>query len=64
MGYTTNKTKLMIGLGMSAIGDSWIGFAQNVKHVKDYQQMVKEGHFPFFRGHILSSEDKIIRNIY
>lgn len=61
MGYTTNKTKLMIGLGMSAIGDSWSGFAQNVKHVKDYQDMVKGGHFPFFRGHILSSEDKIIR---
>lgn len=61
MGYTSNKTKLMIGLGMSAIGDSWSGFAQNVKHVKDYQDMVKGGHFPFFRGHILSSEDKIIR---
>lgn len=61
MGYTTNKTKLMIGLGMSAIGDSWSGFAQNVKKVKDYQEMVKGGHFPFFRGHILSSEDKIIR---
>ena len=50
MGYTTNKTKLMIGLGMSAIGDSWSGFAQNVKHVKDYQHMVKEGHLPFSEG--------------
>ena len=29
MGYTASKTQLMIGLGMSAIGDSWYAFAQN-----------------------------------
>ena len=34
MGYTANKTQLMIGLGMSAISDSWGAFAQNVKTVK------------------------------
>ena len=31
MGYTSGKTQLMVGLGMSAISDSWGGFAQNVK---------------------------------
>ena len=31
MGYTSSKTQLMIGLGMSSISDSWYGFAQNVK---------------------------------
>jgi len=61
MGYTTNKTKLMIGLGMSAIGDTWGGFAQNVKTVKAYQDLLKLGQFPFLRGHILSQEDRIIR---
>jgi oxygen-independent coproporphyrinogen-3 oxidase len=61
MGYTANKTKLMIGLGMSAISDSWYGFAQNVKTVKEYQQLVNLGEIPVFRGHILSDEDKIIR---
>ena len=61
MGYTTTKTQIMVGLGMSAISDCWGGFAQNVKTVKDYQHIVNEGQFPFFRGHILSEEDKVIR---
>ena len=34
MGYTAGKTKLMIGLGMSSISDSWYSFAQNVKTVE------------------------------
>ncbi|SDS07247.1 oxygen-independent coproporphyrinogen-3 oxidase [Polaribacter sp. KT25b] len=61
MGYTSNKTQLMIGLGMSAISDSWYGFAQNVKTVKEYQKIVNSGEIPVFRGHILSEEDQIIR---
>ncbi len=31
MGYTTQKTNLLIGLGVSSISDSWFGFAQNNK---------------------------------
>lgn len=61
MGYTANKTQLMIGLGMSAISDSWYAFAQNAKTVKEYQQMVNDGIIPIFRGHELSKEDLIIR---
>ena len=61
MGYTSNKTQLMIGLGMSAISDSWYGFAQNVKTVKEYQQIVNLGEIPVYRGHLLSVEDQIIR---
>ena len=61
MGYTANKTQLMIGLGMSAISDSWYAFAQNVKTVKEYQKIVNEGELPIFRGHLLSKEDQIIR---
>jgi len=51
----------MIGLGMSSISDSWYGFAQNVKTVKEYQKIVNEGEIPVLRGHILSEEDLIIR---
>ncbi|REH44992.1 oxygen-independent coproporphyrinogen-3 oxidase [Tenacibaculum gallaicum] len=61
MGYTANKTQLMVGLGMSSISDSWYGFAQNVKTVKEYERIVNEGEIPVFRGHILSKEDLIIR---
>jgi len=61
MGYTAQKTSLMIGLGMSAISDSWNAFAQNVKSVKEYQNLVNSGEIPVFRGHILSEEDATIR---
>lgn len=61
MGYSSSKTQLMIGLGMSAISDSWYAFAQNEKTVEDYQKRVSEGKIPVFRGHILNQEDLIIR---
>ena len=61
MGYTANKTLLMIGLGMSSISDSWYAFAQNVKTVKEYQKLVNQGEIPIFRGHLLSDEDLIVR---
>jgi oxygen-independent coproporphyrinogen-3 oxidase len=61
MGYTTTTTKLLVGLGVSAIGDSWNGFAQNVKVFEDYVKIVNEGSLPVFRGHFLSEEDLILR---
>lgn len=61
MGYTAGKTKLMIGLGMSSISDSWYSFAQNVKTVEEYQALVNKGEIPLLRGHLLSAEDLIIR---
>jgi oxygen-independent coproporphyrinogen-3 oxidase len=61
MGYTASKTQAMIGLGVSSISDSWYGFAQNVKSIEDYYHLVKEGIIPVYRGHILNTEDLIIR---
>ena len=61
MGYTSSKTQAMIGLGVSAIGDSWYGFAQNVKGVEEYQHLVENNILPVYRGHILNTEDLIIR---
>lgn len=61
MGYSSSATRLMIGLGMSAISDSWTAFAQNNKTVEGYMQQVNEGRFPVFRGHILTDEDIIVR---
>lgn len=61
MGYSSSKTLLMIGLGMSAISDSWYGFAQNEKTVEDYTRRVNEGEIPVFRGHILDDEDLLVR---
>ncbi|AFU69488.1 coproporphyrinogen III oxidase, oxygen-independent HemN [Psychroflexus torquis ATCC 700755] len=61
MGYSSSKTDVMIGLGVSAIGDSWYGFAQNVKTLKDYYELVRKGTLPLLRGHLLTEEDLIIR---
>ncbi len=61
MGYTPYKTKLMIGLGVSSISDSWYGFAQNVKSIEEYENLVSHGVIPIFRGHILNTEDQLIR---
>lgn len=61
MGYTTNTTRNMIGLGMSAISDSWFGFAQNEKSVNGYFAAIEKGITPVFRGHILSKQDLVIR---
>lgn len=61
MGYTAGATKVMIGLGMSAISDSWFSFAQNEKQLKDYEERVERGEIPVYRGHILNEEDLQIR---
>ena len=61
MGYTSSKTQLMIGLGVSSISDSWYGFAQNEKKLETYYERLKQNELPVFRGHILSQEDLVIR---
>ncbi len=61
MGYTHSKTQLMIGLGVSSIGDSWYAFGQNVKGLEEYQTLIEQGTFPIYRGHILNQEDLILR---
>jgi oxygen-independent coproporphyrinogen III oxidase len=61
MGYTASKTQLMIGLGVSSISDSWYSFAQNEKTIEDYYTHLADNQLPIFRGHVLTSEDLIIR---
>lgn len=61
MGYTTSKTKVMIGLGVSAISDSWSGFAQNEKKIEDYYDRLESNELPLYRGHLLTEEDEILR---
>lgn len=61
MGYTSSKTQVLLGLGVSAISDSWYGFAQNEKRIEDYYDRLGHGELPIFRGHLLTEEDLIIR---
>lgn len=61
MGYTHQYSRVMIGLGVSSISDTWNAFAQNVKTVENYMELVNEGVFPVFKGHILTETDLLIR---
>ena len=61
MGYTASKTKLMIGLGVSSISDSWYSFTQNEKTIEEYYARLEANELPIFKGHVLNSEDLVIR---
>lgn len=61
MGYTTTQTKLVLGLGASAISDSWTGFAQNIKDIDSYIDTLKNNELPIMKGHILNHEDLTMR---
>lgn len=61
MGYTHHYTRLLVGLGVSSISDTWDAFAQNVKSVEDYIATVNNNELPVLKGHFLSCEDMIIR---
>jgi oxygen-independent coproporphyrinogen-3 oxidase len=62
MGYTPVFTPLSIGLGVSAIGDTFNAFGQNLKTVIEYQSAIAAGHLPLLRGHFLTEEDKLNRH--
>jgi oxygen-independent coproporphyrinogen-3 oxidase len=61
MGYTSRLVAPLIGLGVSAIGDSWNVFSQNEKLLENYQALVEKGELPILRGHVLTEEDRILR---
>lgn len=61
MGYTTLKTQLLMGLGVSSISDACYAYAQNVKTVEEYLELINGGQLPVFKGHLLTGEDMIIR---
>lgn len=61
MGYTPFTSKLLIGLGMSAISDSWSGFAQNEKTIPAYYQKLDREELPIARGHLHAMDDLFVR---
>lgn len=61
MGYTSSKTQVMIGLGISSISDSWYSFAQNEKNLDAYYACLDNDEIPVVKGHVLTAEDLKIR---
>lgn len=61
MGFTTQHTKLSIGLGASAISDSWNATVQNERSLNAYYGSIDKNTLPLSKGYFLSKEDYILR---
>ena len=61
MGYTTQNSGLLIGLGVSSISDLGNAFAQNEKNLHDYYASVNHGKLAVKRGYFLNNEDIAFR---
>ncbi len=61
MGYTTQQTTLLLGLGVSAISDIGVAFAQNKKSLHEYYACIGKKTQPVFRGYFLNDEDLAFR---
>ncbi|HEY0039228.1 MAG TPA: coproporphyrinogen III oxidase, partial [Flavisolibacter sp.] len=57
MGYTTQNTGILLGLGVSSISDTGNAFAQNEKTLHDYYTKVNSGEMAIRKGYTLSEED-------
>jgi oxygen-independent coproporphyrinogen-3 oxidase len=63
MGYTVKAAPDMIAFGISGIGDVAGAYAQNVKKLSDYYNLLDAGRFPVERGYILEEDDHIRRYV-
>lgn len=61
MGYTTQNTGLLLGLGVSAISDIGTAFAQNNKTLHDYYTSINSSEFAIKKGYFLNDEDVSIK---
>lgn len=57
MGYTTQQTNILIGLGVSSISDIGIAFAQNDKTLHNYNAQINQGLPAVQKGYFLTDED-------
>jgi oxygen-independent coproporphyrinogen-3 oxidase len=61
MGYTTQKSGLLLGLGVSSISDTGNAFAQNQKTLHDYYDRINAGKLAVQKGYMLSATDVAFR---
>jgi oxygen-independent coproporphyrinogen-3 oxidase len=61
MGYTTQNSGLLLGLGVSSISDAGDAFAQNHKTIHDYYATINAGQLATYRGYELNEEDIAFR---
>jgi oxygen-independent coproporphyrinogen-3 oxidase len=61
MGYTIQKTGLLLGLGVSSISDIYYGFAQNKKSISEYFEQTAQQELAIFKGYFLTKTDQKMR---
>ncbi len=61
MGYTTQHTGILLGLGVSSISDTGNAFAQNQKTLHDYYQSISNNELAVTKGFFLNEEDEAFR---
>ncbi len=62
MGYTTQNTSVLLGLGVSSISDVGSAFAQNKKALSEYYEAIAKNEMPVQKGYFLNEEDRRFRN--
>ena len=64
MGYTPFTSKLLIGLGVSSISDSWSGFAQNEKSIPAYYEALNKDQLPIIKATFIQKRIFFLESIY
>jgi oxygen-independent coproporphyrinogen-3 oxidase len=62
MGYTTQRTAMLVGLGVSSISDVGVAFSQNEKVLQNYYQRILNNELAVSKGYFLNEEDLAFRN--
>lgn len=63
MGYVPMPSMFLLGLGVSAISDVNLGYAQNQKTVEGYMSQIETNRLAIFKGHFLSEVDLITKDV-
>lgn len=58
MGYTDQKSEVLLGLGVSSISETPYSFHQNEKLLNLYQERIEKGEIPTHRGHVHTEADR------
>jgi len=60
-GYTEMRTRVLLGLGVSAISETPTCFHQNEKAFPVYERRIRQHEIATLRGHLLTDEDRRLR---
>jgi oxygen-independent coproporphyrinogen-3 oxidase len=57
MGYTVQRSKVLLGLGPSSLSDAWTAFAQNEKDYKKWRDDIADKNYSLIHGHVLTDKE-------